>query len=155
MTNQELREMDAWIAEHVMGWQWFRFRMKKTDTAKNAGKGYDRWQQLIPPGDNWHLHPKYNAIKQPQGKGQYLEDETDLSMFKPTTDRAAAMEVLEKCVQSNVAGVQGNVEIFQEPMNGLFGICYTAAYKKKSIEPVFAETLPLAICLFSRKLFSQ
>lgn len=148
MTNQELREMDAWIAEHVMGWQWFRFRMKKTDTAKNAGKGYDRWQQLIPPGDNWHLHPKYNAIKQPQGKGQYLEDETDLSMFKPTTDRAAAMEVLEKCIELR-PDMRG-VEIRRDSARW-----QVESWKKNWGISENAETLPLAICLFSRKLFSQ
>ncbi len=143
MTTKELRELDAWIAENVMGWKWFRFRMKKTGTAKNAGKGYDRWQQLVQPNDTWHLQPKWGAIHQPQGEGNYLEVEGRNDVPHYTTDPAAAMEVLKKCQSETTVIIYASGA---QPMSSICdgnGILETA------------ETLELAICEFAKALFSK
>lgn len=146
MKQPKMRELDLWIAEKVMGWRWFRFRMKKTETASNAGKGHDRWQQLIPPNDTWHLQAKYNAVHQPQGRGRYLEDETDLSDFRPTERGSDALEVLEKCFDK--VGLIDAHRVKMKP----YSFCIGATYVTDS--EVEAETLPLAICLFAKKIFS-
>lgn len=150
MKTTELRELDAWIAENVMGWAWFRFRMKKINTASNAGKGYDRWQQLIPPNEKWHLQPKYDAIKQPQGMGRYLEDETDYSSIKFTTDPAAAMEVLKKCIE-----IYGAATIYGGATEPKVFTVHVANPKASKAAYVESETLELAICLFAKKLFGK
>jgi len=139
MTTTELRELDAWIAEHVMGWAWYRFRMKM-----KSGKGFHRWQQLCPPDETWFLQPKYDAVKQPQGIGKYQEDETDYSSIKFTTDPAAAMEVLKKIIEKEDASV-----IYAAPDGVSYILC------SDDIPDTYGETLELAICLFAKKLFTK
>lgn len=125
MTPKELRELDAWIAEHVIG---FEFPCL-----------------FEPTGANGEICCKCNH-----------HISFDRHHFPhPTTDPAAAMQVLEKCANSNAVGVQGNVEIYQEPEGGKWAVCFNAAYQDKCVEPVFGNTLPLAICLFAKKLFAK
>lgn len=127
MTPKELRDLDAWIAEYVMGGEW----PNKSQLILNGELVFRRERgSLIAIG-----YPKPS--------------------FAPTTDPAAAMQVLEKCATSNAVGVQGNVEIYQEPEGGKWAVCFNAAYQDKCVEPVFAETLPLAIALFAQKLFAK
>ena len=70
--------------------------------------------------------------------------------FSPTTDPAAAMLVLERCVEKNdlydaiVVSFNNNQWIVSSFCN--------EANEIKEQEGV-AETLPLAICLFAKKLF--
>jgi hypothetical protein len=147
MTTTEQRVLDAWIAEHVMGWTWWRFRV-----LRKSGHGYDRWQQLIPPHETWHRNPKWGGIPQPQGEGRYLENRTDLSIFKPTTDPAAAMMVLEKCL--SVVGTTVHLER-RTRQQGFKKDEFCIWFAGKYGEAIKAETLPLAIVLFAKKLFSK
>lgn len=67
----------------------------------------------------------------------------DYHFWQPTSDRAQAMEVLEKCGDETVPTLakmsSGKWHIFSK-------------FKKISVT---AETLPLAICIFAKKLFSK
>jgi hypothetical protein len=147
--SDKKRELDAWIAERVMGWQWWRFRAKK-----KSGKGYDRWQQMIPPTEKWHLNPKYNAIRQTQGKGRYIEDYTDISTFTPTTSYADALKVLEKCKDACIS--RGHAIVIHGHGNGngpMVSDMIITASGFEMFASAQAQTLPMAICRFAKALF--
>ncbi len=105
MTAQELRELDAFIAEHVMGW-------------KVTLGSFDQ-----------------QVCKDDKGALAYIN-------FNPTTDTTAAMEVLKKCAVRTEVKVRHNGETWE-----VFG--------SNSSSPISSDTLELAICLFSKKLFDQ
>ena len=84
----------------------------------------------------------------------YMQTESDRRlMMSPypvpryTTDRAAAMEVLEKCCDKIGILELGRVKV--KPFN----FCIRATYVPEL--DVEAETLPLAICLFAKKLYED
>ena len=92
MSDKEMRELDAWIAEHAMGLSCIR-----------------------------------------------------AATFRPTTDYGATMEVLEKCVER----LLNNVEIFGNNRDRFVVSGPNEAFESE------AATLPLAICLFAKQLFSK
>lgn len=110
MTTNELREIDAWIAEHVMG-------------AKE--------------------NPRFSGSV--IGITKVWLDTRTYETFSPTEISDYAMEVLEKCIGKGVVNLR-------ESSNGYF-------IDKSPANPPYvyaeAETLPLAICLFAKKLFSK
>jgi Phage ABA sandwich domain len=118
MTTTELRKLDAWIAEHVMGW-----------LRVNSNEKLDHPQRF-------NVLPDRILIGQNMGH-RIIE-------YSPTTDPAAAMQVLEKCITGNTSIAINH---------GTTGWWVTDCDKKKNY--AIAETLPLAICLFAKKLFSK
>lgn len=74
MNDKELRELDAWIAEHVMGLK----RVYKI-AAVNDGEFFVHREDGV-----------FLAIKKQPNRLEY---------FRPTTDPAAAMSVLKACVR--------------------------------------------------------
>ena len=113
MSEQEMREMDAFCAEKVMGWV--------------VGTGMVGQQ----------------VCRDKEGKLTYVN-------FMPSEDRSTAMEVLEKCAKCRTVAVNlgedGKFAIgfVQRDSFGL-GFCITDVLE--------SDTLPLAICLFAKKLF--
>lgn len=144
ITDTQLRELDAWIAEHVMKWRWWRFNYP----GKQGGCG--KWQQLVPPYEKWPTtYKKWNG-KQSESKHPSLEDCTEYKVFKPTTDAACAMAVLEKCADKRTVAMNcdkdGNWCVaFIKP--AVLGACCVDG-------AVEAETLPLAIAMFAKKHLS-
>lgn len=92
---------------------------------------------VIRPADS--TYPKLKYLRFPNG------DEILERMWSPTTDPAAAMDVLKKCGQSAVVTITTNPSIASH-----LGV-WTCAD-----EQIFCtgETLELAICLFAKKLFT-
>lgn len=116
MNDQELRELDAWIAEHVMGWT--------------------KWE-----GSGW-LHAgcmDANGIKWLSG-GYEIE-------FQPTIDSGQSMDVLKRCGER-----MPNFHIGAPQGSSLKNWMITWNYDENTVE---SETLELAICLFSKQLFSK
>ncbi len=122
MTEKQLRELDAWIAEYVFGWSDIKM--------ENA------------PNEVSSLKPPFG--RSPVGYSQ-------LPHF--STFRMDAMLVLERCVQEISwnrivsIGTTSDGDYFinysdSEPNSEAFCACE-------------AETLPLAICLFAKQLFSK
>jgi hypothetical protein len=124
MTDTEKRELDAWIAVNIM-----------------------KWQEVKP----WDINP---------GHGQFVIRHgvpvapPPIFKFEPTTDPAAAMEVLKKCAAklypSDEVQIYGNDEdggyvIFSPETKDAEGFVLESD----------AKTLELAICLFAKKLFSK
>lgn len=122
--GQELIELDAWIAEHVMGWHIFNSGRGSVCALKNKDLVDESLKIIIPK------HP--------------FDEPSD---FSPTTDPAAAMEVLEKCAEKDVftsIAISRNGDFWEVFLGGHY-------HQKKGI----AETLPLAICKFAQALFSK
>lgn len=118
MTDKELRELDAWIAEHVMGWT----VMSET---------------LCDP--------------KPEVKHGRQTGDVDINPVAPlpnyTIDPAAAMMVLEKCCSRTALPILVGVSA---------GGFYCTTQSMDRIKSwVFSDTLPLAIALFAKQLFSK
>lgn len=130
MTAQELRELDAWIAEHVMG--------RKLKHIASARK------------DDWYWCPNNEKVM--------CGDRLNLPKrsFTPTEDPADAMAVLEK-----IAAIPYGVIIEQvhghpiEKRTGNFRLTTHFLQGDNSRLETEAETLPMVICLFAKKLFGK
>lgn len=120
-TEQELRELDAWIAEHVMGWKARKLNRR------------DLINHLMPPQSITDGFGKYDADP------MFQTNVTGVPNY--TTEPAAAMEVLKKCMDMAV------VTLFEKAKGG-----YEVRWQQMSAS---AETLELAICLFAKKLFTK
>lgn len=119
MSDKEKCAMNAWLAEHAMDW-----KRVKTPTAIVAGTFF--WNK----GDVL-IHYQRNELK----------------AFRPTTDRADAMQVMEKCACETT-----NIEIdFRDGDTFAVGTYRRAG----GIKEAEADTLPLAIALFAKALFSK
>lgn len=126
MNDKEMRELDAWIAEHVMGQQ-----------CKTCVNG---------------MHRKYGPEKYAEMRAWFLErgsfkkhwplEEPDIlcdHFKKYSTDNAAAMELINRCLDETDLRIH-------KTENG-YGII--------AQRDVFESTLPLAIALFAKQLFSK
>lgn len=123
MNQNELRELNTWIAEHVMGW--IKCDVKNLDHSGRFSIS-DTGFVLI--------HAPRVQIKQ----------------FRPTTDTAAAFEVLKKCLDNQREFGFGDPCFISK--DG--GYWLRAVKDGKHIDGE-AETLELAICLFAKKIFTK
>lgn len=127
MTEKELRELDAWIAEHVMG--------------------------LTRAESPLHIVGGTFAVHQSEGKVYIHVGRNNIAPFCPTTDPAASMQVMEKCAE----------ELYEKGANLELGKSYDDENQKtewfvahdRTILSHYAATLPLAICLFAKQLFTK
>jgi|ERR1035437_1173552 hypothetical protein len=119
MKDKELRELGAWIAEHVMGWKIHR---RNTAHYVEANKINDIDYFVAAPHD-----------------------------WSPTTDPAAAMMVLENCVEK----LSSFDVCIWKGATSPFWFCGERENTRDITRFSKAETLPLAICLFAKKLFSK
>ena len=111
--DSELRELDAWIAEHVMG----KNPIHRDDKPPTKGTEDD-----------------YFVV-------EYLAFSRSCPLY--TTDPDAAMQVLEKCQHLTDVVVYKTVQDKHGVRDDISDFA------------VDAETLPLAICKFAKKLFSK
>lgn len=111
MSDQDKRELDAWIAEHVMGWK----------RGPQWGNGNGEWLNGEIPVCTWHTAPQF------------------------CTNPVAAMALLEKCAKKAVS-----ISIVPQSNGGW--IIYAHGIDTNMVE---ADDLPLAICLFAKKLYSH
>lgn len=131
-TEKNLRELDAWIAENVMGFTWQKLNR------------HDKINYLLPP---------------PTGRFTYDPDPKNTNEScapNYTTDPAAAMEVLKKCCEKPNSR---SPEIFRNAIHYQTWIIEDGeagdALEGFEYLQVEAETIELAICLFSKKIFSK
>jgi len=127
--GKELRELDACIAEHVMGWT----KVAGTNSLDHPG----RFTVLA------------DRILIGQNMGARIIE------YNPTADPAAAMAVLEKCVaKCDESG--DSVDISISTPDGGFEVGRMQVGFEWNIElNTKSKTLPLAICLFAKQLFSK
>lgn len=140
LTPTELRELDAWIAEHVMEAKNFVGVKKRGYWYRPNAHGYTDRQS-----EAWHM------TREEAKKHEYLRGDEPVVICEfdtpsYTTDPAAAMMVLEKSIELLnyfTIGKEGDVFIFESrQING-----------KRIV--VKSETLPLAICLFAKQVLTR
>ena len=85
MNEKELRELDGWIAEHVMGW-----RLTNYETGRAA-----KWD-----------------IKSQNNDGYTWNGADEAWTWKPTSDPDAAMHVLKRCYQQDRNSCLGSLHNF-------------------------------------------
>lgn len=127
MTNAELRELDAWIAEHAMGWKLVNYK-----TGVFAKTKSDYKDASINDGWAW-------------GDG-----DNEAWQWKPTKSPADAMRVLRECHKR--LGPLAIMTSYQPEVGGYW--IRAVPEHGKHIEGI-AETLELSAALFARKLFSK
>lgn len=130
-TEKELRELDAWIAEHVMGYRWFAYEGGKSN----------RFCDLQIPSD-WQA--RHGGIQCESSLEGYERDIGGVPKY--TTNPADAMAVLEKCCAETMQ--EDCVYIGKTESEWIVG------HTTRNFEEV-ADTLPMAICLFAKQLFSK
>lgn len=114
MNEKELRELDAWVAQHVL--------------SKKVSGDYS---EVL-------LNTMYESGRHPMLGDNLLR--------KYTKDLAAASEVLEACFL-----VESCIEIWNQGETG--GEGWTLIASRGDMTSASAETFPLAICLFAKKMF--
>lgn len=125
MTEKEMRKLDAHLAGRVMGWR----RVAKLNQLDAA---------------SFYLHTTDGVIIEEKGQSNRIK------YFRPTTDAAAAMMVLEKCAKESSIPVQ----IIQGMGDG-YAVVFTTNKRGETLHEGGAETLPLAIAKYSLALFSK
>lgn len=138
-TRAELRDLDAWIAQHVM------------DDSKLVGlkkRGY--WYRPKACGYTDRESEAGRFTIEEAKKREYPHDEPvtihKFSVREYTTDPAAAFAVLEKCAEREAEANMDGVQIDK------IGIGWLVPTNDVDAD---AETLPLAICRFARKIFEK
>jgi hypothetical protein len=133
VSETELRELDAWIAENVMGWE----------LAK------DEYHARMSLSKSYCISSDKTVCFGHQGQ---------FSLFKPTTNPAAAMELLKKCGEQGILKGEFKlpVSIFRRgDLQWVVSENCEDAPEHEFYIVVEAETLELAICLFAKKLFTK
>lgn len=135
-TETELRELDAWIAEHLFGLRLARSTVN------------DKFTCCIMPRENWSLELFSKALKYDEHMvsiGSFDDMKRTLVDYSPcfTVNPRAAMRVLEKCLSKTSVHVWAS----------LAGDEFTIQCRLRERISEKAPTLPLAICKFARKLF--
>lgn len=126
-----LRELDVWIADNVFG--------IKSSFVKGQPCGWQDGKPVLwSPNDFVELDASREyTYRIPGGWGFCI-------VSKYTTDPAAAMGVLKKCLENNNYFTVGNDE-------GTFKLESRHIDGRRIL--IEAESLELAICLFAKKLF--
>lgn len=134
VSENELRELDAWIAEYVLGYVWL------PDHGR-SGKFY--------------LYDKPTPLDLKESKHGLSPIEHGVHHRVPsfTTDAAEALKVLEKCVFAIPTHHEIKIGMAR---NGSFLVSVQYDdFEPNSHKDSNADTLPLAICLFAKQLFSK
>lgn len=128
MTPEQMRELDAWIAEHLT---------KCAMVEKISPRRYKARYHLdkIPGGVGC------SGFKSVEDAWNYLTNQIP----HPSTDKSEAFWVLEKCHEKVGFGI-----ITQSTATG-----WSIRFAINGQNDVHGDTLPIAICLFAKKLFSK
>lgn len=138
-TETQLRDLDAWVAEHVMGCNldWHRGGLRDEPHCACGYTKDDKPSGIVMP----YPHAEY------RGDGRHLgtfgPDPTRLMHY--STDPAAAFQVLEKCAE----------KLMQETGLAIYKTTTGYAICCDDTGDITAQTLPLTICLFAQQLFGK
>lgn len=129
MKPDKMRELDKWIAEHVMEWPREKiYEGYAYYTASGALTGFN----VYPPPAAWA--------------------ECDNNYWGPTLNYKCALMVLEKCAEKLDTAEGMSVNIGKS--GDSWEVCdMFMGHGYESVNAATADTLPLAICLLAVKLF--
>lgn len=158
MTKEEILrlqagpELDRLVAERVMGWYlpadsempraWLRPRAADPDVPWDSGEEWTGWWAEEPP------------LEVDEDTGEKVIPSVWLiagsKVWSPSTDIAAAMEVLNKLLELGIICDMGQVEVYPT-IDGGHGVIWYVRFRRVMMPPFVtwmseAESLPLAIC---------
>lgn len=148
MSETELRELDAWIAEHVMGLAKAFGLKKRGYWYRPEAKGYTDRQS-----EAWRL-PLEEAKKHEYKRGDEPVLIFELDTPRYTKDHASAMMVLEKCA-GKVNVTIAEVGLVWDVMARDWDRVNTGDQIQPELVSAQGDTFLLAICLFAKKLYSN
>lgn len=132
-----MRELDAWICEHVFGWHRQKF-----------DNGHSKSNHLVPNkfrADKYRKHGWHDGMDLMNGFPNYSKEiSSSMEVFKVCVDRLEnerGFTAVEK--YSDLEGFQG------WKVSALFYVANHGTFR------TVQQTLPLAICVFAKQLFSQ
>ena len=127
MSEIDLRELDAWIAEHVFGWTDIEIHQPLAEIMEPEQPAFRRG---YPKKDSlWQHIPQY------------------------TTDHAAAFAVLEKCAEKTCVEIRKQVHGGEKW--AVWEDSRTIELHTTGLEGGLSDSLPLSICLFAKQLFNN
>jgi hypothetical protein len=136
MNETELRELDGWIAEHVLGWKWFRY-------LKERSPEYSERRTLMDKPNRY--------VRKAKG-AEPLAADAFYNIPKSSTDPSAALMVLKRCAKETVFPILTGVKA-----DGWYcelGVGVLTGGPTDIDDWKGQKTLELAICLFAKKLFA-
>ena len=142
LIEQELEDLNAWIAEHVMGWERVDVDYYEQQPLSGFVKCREGWFNT-PSVAKWESLLDSEGI---ENVGVYWLDTNekkffDSDDFKPTIDPAAAMMVQIKCVERLTLTID-------KEFNDIL-----VRFGSSRDSEVRAISMPLAICLAAKKIF--
>jgi len=151
LDEKELVELDAWIAEHVFG-QAQMFGIKK--------RGYwylpDAHGYTNRQSEAWRLTlEEAKKHECPHGGRDERVTVCEIDTPRYSTNPAAAMQVLEKCLEKAGCDVTFFKSTDKLGHYRVFKIADIDLAKTPVVDFVEAQTLPLAIALFTKQLYSK
>lgn len=138
MTTSDERELDSWIAEHVMGYRWMWFSQLDDPECGKRCIAPTFFRECVKEV------PRHPGVEFPLASNGIW----DKRLPHYTTDPAAAFEVLKKCME-HYGDRGGTLRLHFNGQSG-FGISDDA-----NRYFVFEAPLETAICHFARGLFSK
>jgi len=140
MTNEQHAELNQWIAENVMDAKIFVGLKKRGYWYRPNAHGYTGQQS-----EAWHI------TRDEAKKHEYLRGDEPVTICefdtpKYTTSPADAIAVLEKIVREKCGVKIENVYCDGDNWR---------IYESDIDDAVYAETLPLALCLFTKSIFGK
>jgi hypothetical protein len=156
MNEKEMRELDAWIAENVLGYR----RTDNPDdyTTDNTTLFWHRneanYRESVLIGKAY----THSGLTKQYGKEMFSHSWTH---YCPTTDSAAALEVLKKCAEKmpnaivGIGSPMGKADVISTLPKTAQGWVVGAIGFRTNAFDAEAPTLELAICLFAKKLFEK
>lgn len=133
MTTEELTDLDAWIAEHVLG---LKHEPNPDDLTSDPSPRFYRHKTA--KNERILVGTAYERKNLPNG----LTHGISWANFSPTTNPAYAMVVLEVCAEKHCVMVWKS------------GDSWYANLSCGGERLGVAHSLPIAICLFAKALFS-
>lgn len=148
---QELRALDAWVAEHVIGFVWARDTASARSDNPRGSKFRKGTRCLVPPSSiSSHLGWAKSKGNEPLAPAwdYYVPPYTSPSgTFN--SDGCSPLDVLERCIRYAFCEIEIDVKRTSEGPIRIEG----GTMRDRII--AIHESFPVAICLFAKQLFSK
>lgn len=138
LTEKELRELDAWIAEHSKEYPDYHIELN-VFCLRLLG-----WKLIRP-------RSKFGPVLE----GVLHGGEIYFSCPFVTRENDSAMQVLQKCAEKLFDSCEGTNICISKSVDGWIVDEITTGQDYGTLIASTAETLPLAICLFAKQIFSK
>lgn len=149
MDRKEQRELEAWIAEHVMAWKETKEPDDFTEKEeivfyKHAAHGESEWRVVV---------GRPYLVRHAKGVRKYSHS---YSNFYPTQVHGECVNILEKCRDRAAKLGDHSIRIIMWDDSITISLVDNEMMSNKHTTAAETlEKLPEAICLFAKKLFTE